>query len=207
MIGDAATDTPFGDRPRSDLESCIASARDGDKEALGQALESFRKYLLLVANKGLDPALRTKKGASDLVQESLLLAYRDFAYFRGRTKAEWQTWLKTILVNHLTSQRRQLASSNRRLREVAVSHESQLGWIDEAPTPGAELARREREAVVTAAVLRLSERHRRVVIEHYREKRTYEEIGRRMGIDAEAVRKLWTRALKKLREELGSTHE
>jgi RNA polymerase sigma factor (sigma-70 family) len=115
--------------------------------------------------------------------------------------------VQIILVNHLASQRRQHRSSTGRPREVAVPREALLGWIDESPMPGVELARREREAVLTAALLRLPEHYRQVVIEHYREERTYEEIGRRRGISTEAVRKLWVRALGKLREEVGSSHE
>ena len=33
---------------------------------------SFRDYLLLVANEEIDPVLRAKEGASDLVQETFL---------------------------------------------------------------------------------------------------------------------------------------
>jgi RNA polymerase sigma-70 factor (ECF subfamily) len=51
-------------------------------------LERFRSYLLLLARVRLDPMVRTKVGASDLVQQTLLEAHRDLAQFRGRTVAE-----------------------------------------------------------------------------------------------------------------------
>ena len=53
-------------------------ARAGDAEVLGRALESCREYLLLIAARGLDADLIAKGGASDLVQDTLLGAYRDF---------------------------------------------------------------------------------------------------------------------------------
>src|SRR5438876_46084 len=42
-----------------DATSVLASARTGSSEALGRALDTCRGYLLLVAERSLDPALRT----------------------------------------------------------------------------------------------------------------------------------------------------
>ena len=53
------------------------------------------------------------------------------------------------------------------------------------------------------ALLRLPEHYQEVVAWHQRERLTFEEIGRRRGISAEAARKLWMRALGRLRKELG----
>jgi RNA polymerase sigma-70 factor (ECF subfamily) len=48
----------------------LAEAPGGDMEALGQALEACRGYLLSIAQQELDPELWAKGGASDLVQET-----------------------------------------------------------------------------------------------------------------------------------------
>ena len=64
-----------------ELEAWIEAARHGDRDALGRALSSVRDYLLLVANERLEPALKAKGNASDLVQEtscSLSAALRSF---------------------------------------------------------------------------------------------------------------------------------
>ena len=66
----------------------LADARAGSREALGRALDACRGYLLLVAQGELAPDLRAKGGASDLVQETLLEAYRDFALFHGGSEGE-----------------------------------------------------------------------------------------------------------------------
>src|SRR5262245_15977187 len=44
----------------------LAAARDGSDAALGELLEGFRNYLLLVADRELPGDLRAKGGASDL---------------------------------------------------------------------------------------------------------------------------------------------
>src|SRR5438105_7704898 len=58
--------------PAPDAARRLAQARAGSREALGQALEACRRYLLRIAEDDLDPALRAKGGASDLVQQTFL---------------------------------------------------------------------------------------------------------------------------------------
>ena len=66
----------------------IQAARAGSREALGNALETYRNYLLLIAERELGDDLRAKGGASDLVQEAFLEAHKDFARFQGETEAD-----------------------------------------------------------------------------------------------------------------------
>jgi RNA polymerase sigma factor (sigma-70 family) len=95
--------------------------------------------------------------------------------------------------------------------EPLISKSMAFAWIGPCPasrdpTPSRELARREREAALLAALERLPGPYRDVVIWHHREQLAFEEIGRRRGISAEAARKLWARALARLRQELGREH-
>src|SRR5215831_501032 len=81
----------------------VIEARAGSRAALGEALESCRGYLLLVAQRELDPQLRAKGGASDLVQETFIDAHRDFAQFHGTTEAELLAWLRQVLLNKVSN--------------------------------------------------------------------------------------------------------
>ena len=65
--------------------------------------ERDRAYLLLLGNAQLDPRLRAKLGASDVVQETLLEAHRDAATFRGTTAAQRYAWLRQILARNLAN--------------------------------------------------------------------------------------------------------
>src|SRR5215469_6834670 len=76
----------------------LAGARGSD-EARGVLFERCRNYLLLVAERELDPGLRGKMGASDLVQQTFLDAERGFTGFRGQTERELLAWLQRILQN------------------------------------------------------------------------------------------------------------
>ncbi len=188
-----------------ELETWIESARCGNRDALGQALIAFRDYLLLVANEELGQALQAKAGASDLVQETFIRAQRGFDNYRGRSASEWRAWLRTILIRHLANERRQFETTRKRQihREVSLFAGPRFDSEDRDESPSRELARRERADALIEAVSRLPEHYREVVVWHHREKLGFEEIGRRRGISADAARKLWSRALLRLREELG----
>jgi RNA polymerase sigma-70 factor (ECF subfamily) len=192
-----------------ELELWIEAARRGDKHALGQALSFCRDYLLLVANDGLKPELRAKGNASDLVQETFLRAQRGIEGFRGHTASEWRGWLRSILVHNLAEERRRFAATAKRQLqcEVAIPEGVRLECAATTESPSTDLARREREADLIAALERLRPHHRDVVVWHHREQLTFEEIGRRLGISEEAARKVWTRALRSLRKELGPTYD
>ena len=99
----------------------LPEARAGSPEALGRLLEACRRYLLLVAERELDPALRPKGGASDLVQETFLEAQRDFAGFRGRSQPELRAWLRQILRNNLANFHRRFRDADKRRLDREVS--------------------------------------------------------------------------------------
>jgi RNA polymerase sigma-70 factor (ECF subfamily) len=190
----------------------IEGARAGDAEMLGHLLESCRDYLEAIAGRGLGRDLVPKVGASDLVQETLLGASRDFARFEGRSRDELLAWLRAILQNRLAVIRRHYRGTHKRrvTREVAAGDPTAGGpweaWRSAATPPGTHAERREGEAALRSALGRLSEDHRRVVVWHQYDGLTFEEIGQRLDRSAEAARKLWSRALTRLADELGPTH-
>src|SRR4051812_26573615 len=89
---------PLANAPLSGL---LVAARDGGPADVWSLLALYRDYLTRLAAARMPPGLRAKAGPSDLVQDTLLEAHRDFARFRGRTEAEWLGWLRRILVHNL----------------------------------------------------------------------------------------------------------
>jgi RNA polymerase sigma-70 factor (ECF subfamily) len=164
-----------------------------------------------MAIRGIGPGLATKAGASDLVQETFLAAQRRVSRFRGTTQGEWLAWLEAILTNQLANLRRSYLNTQKRRAEVAVSPEC-IAAVHEAPThtmtPASQhLRHQERDDAIEEALLRLPAHYRQVVLLHHDEGLTFEVIGIRMGISAEAVRKLWGRALVCLKQALGPDHD
>src|SRR5262245_44517134 len=171
MLGQGMVHLHSSDDLLPGLESWIEAARRGDREALGQALVSFRDYLLLVANEELEPDLRPKGGASDLVQETFFRAHRGFEDFRGRSAGEWRNWLRSILVRHLANERRRFQTTVKRQVQREVTTHGVVSGDGPAcdETPSRELARRERETDLIEAVSRLPDHYREVVIWRHRE--------------------------------------
>ena len=56
------------------VSSALIAAQAGSRDALGEALDGCRPYLLHLARQALGPALQAKGGASDLVQDTFLEA-------------------------------------------------------------------------------------------------------------------------------------
>src|SRR5262249_30323652 len=76
-------------------------------------LEAFRAYLRLLARLQVDPRLRRQLDPSDLVQQTMLTAYRSLAQFRGRSDGELAAWLRQILAHQMTHAVRDLTRLRR----------------------------------------------------------------------------------------------
>ena len=196
--------------PGGDAARWLAAARAGSREALGQVLETFRGYLLLIADREMDPELRAKGGASDLVQETFLEAQRDFGRFHGNSADELRAWLRRLLLNNVANFTRQYRERAKRQvgREIPLeaggsSHERGAGLAANTVSPsGAVLALEQAEALARA-LERLPADYRQVLAYRHDEQLTFEEIGQRMRRTANAARMLWLRAVERLQREMG----
>ncbi len=187
----------------------LAEARAGSKEALGQALEACRAYLYLIAQKELDPDLLAKGSASDLVQETFVEAQRDFAQFHGTTDEEWRAWLRRLLLNNVANFTRRYRTEKRQLgREVALdpggsSAERGGGLAADLPSPSGAALEHEQAERLRRALARLPDDYRQVIVLRYEENLAFEEVARRMNRSSAAARTLWSRAIRRLRQEMG----
>ena len=66
-----------------------------------ESLERFREYLKLLAHSQLDSLLARQIDASDVVQQTMLDAMDNVEQFRGRSEADFLSWLRQILANNL----------------------------------------------------------------------------------------------------------
>src|SRR5437879_3922921 len=98
------------DTPISEL---IRRCRQGDEAARAQLLGHYRPYLWLLAQAQLGRHLRAKCDPSDLVQQTLLEAHRDFGGFAGGHEGEFLAWLRQILAHNLYNETRRFATRQR----------------------------------------------------------------------------------------------
>jgi RNA polymerase sigma-70 factor (ECF subfamily) len=196
--------------PAEDIARWLPLARAGSREALGELFEAHRAYLLLVANRQLDPVLRAKGGASDLVQETFFEAQRDFAGFEGKSADELQAWLKQLLLHNLANFARSYRQTTKRAidREIPLELETPSGkeagqMPSDTPSPSGQAMAQEQTQMLQAVLQRLPEDYRQVITWRYQEGRSFAEIAERFQRSENAVRKLWFRAVERLEQELG----
>jgi RNA polymerase sigma-70 factor (ECF subfamily) len=182
-------------------------SREGDES--GPALERYRPYLLLLARMRLDPRLRGKLDASDVVQQTLLEAHQARGQFRG-TDGQEAAWLRQILARNLANAVRDLLRDKRDVRreqslEAAIEESSRRleGWLAaEQSSPSERAARHEQGVRLAAALAELPEAQREALTLHHLEGRPLEEIAYLVGRSREAVAGLIKRGLRQLRERL-----
>src|SRR5436305_5046457 len=129
-----------------DVDAWLAAARGGSEEALGQALQACRFYLLLIAERELDPGVRAKGGASDLVQQTFLEAQQDFGRFGGTSGQELRVWLRRLLLNNLANFERHYRQTAKRQSDreqplhAGDSARNGQSWLaGDTPTPSRQL--------------------------------------------------------------------
>jgi RNA polymerase sigma-70 factor (ECF subfamily) len=188
----------------------------GRAESLAGELDYFRDYLTLVARRELAPDLAAKVGASDLVQETFLAAGRDISQFAGGSPSDLRRWLEGILRHLLCNTRRRYRQTRKRRvdREVMVhggsgkTREDRVATVSVSMTsPSGRAMKEEREVALRAALLGLPEHYRQVIEWHHQERLSFDTIAERIGSSSEAARKIWGRALLRLRAELGPGYD
>jgi RNA polymerase sigma-70 factor (ECF subfamily) len=185
----------------------LARARNGEAGLLDDLFSQSRGYLGLVARAQIESWLRAKVDASDLVQESLLDAYRDFRGFRGTTEGEWLAWLRQIVthnaanfVRHYGTAAKRRANGEISLSKAGTGSGAQWDLADPGESPSQQIVRKEREWQVAEALQRLTEDHREVILLRNLERLPFEEVAKRMGRSRGAVQMLWMRALQELQK-------
>lgn len=194
----------------SDSEQLLAEARINPQEGLGRLLERHRSYLGLLARVQIGRRLQGKADSADLVQETFLEAHRHFAQFRGNTAREFDQWLRQILAARLAKLvRRFLGTKGRNVRleeelehQLARSSDNLAKALVATSSPSQNAVRRERALLLAQALERLPADYREVLVLRHIEEFTMPEVAQRMDRTLESVKKLWARALPRLREML-----
>jgi RNA polymerase sigma-70 factor (ECF subfamily) len=195
----------------SDVPSMISRARRGDNSTVGALLQLYRNYLLVLAATQLENRIQPRVSPSDVVQETMLRAHKNFGQFRGTTEPELLGWLRQILVNNLAKfvEQHMMAARRDVRREVSIER---LGAALEQSTvqlaallpadsksPSVAVQQREEAVVLADRLAQLPKSYREVLVLRNLQALPFEEVARRIGRSIGATRMLWLRAIEKLR--------
>jgi RNA polymerase sigma-70 factor, ECF subfamily len=170
----------------------------------------YRGYLKLAAAISVDPRLRDKFDASDIVQETLFEAVRDWDRHSGSSEEERLAWLRRMLANNLLDAVRRFRAEKRDIgRERSLEESVQatmcrLGDMlaGDTSTPSCRAMREERDLQIADAVAALPDAQREAVILQRWHGWSLSEIGDHLGKTPEAVAGLIFRAQRELHRSL-----
>lgn len=176
----------------------LRAARAGSREALGSLLDRYGEWLLALIRARLGPGLRREVGSRDVLQETLLAAFRDLEQFQGSGTATFRGWMAGIAVNKIRYQARYFRrlARDRRLRNSWYSGFDPAARQLHTQVSRIQLGRRAQrlERVLDG----LSAPHREVILLRQYEELSFREIGERMGRSEDAARMLLARAMAKV---------
>lgn len=190
-------------------QQLLNEALQGNRESLGRLLEEYRAYLMVLAQRYLDPRLRGRLDPADIVQVTFLEAQRDLPAFRGQFIEELLGWLRNILRNNISSaHQKHLYTLKRSAGRESVNQRLDNGpsltdLVPSETTSPSQRAMRDEAAVYLANCLQtLPETQREALRLRYVEGQSLKEISAQMDKSEMAVAGLLKRGLQALREKM-----
>jgi RNA polymerase sigma-70 factor (ECF subfamily) len=182
----------------------LEEVRAGRRPALDQLLVRHRPDLLQFVELRMDPKMRGRLDASDVVQDAQLEVYRRLADFLDRRPMPFHVWLRKTAYERLLMARRQHVEAAQRAvgRERRLPDRSSLLFarriLARGSTPSRSLARRELARRVHQVLAELPDSDREILVMRNLEERSYQEIACILDIEPAAARKRHGRALIRL---------
>lgn len=180
-------------------QELVSKAQKADREALEALFEKAYPDILQAARFRLGPELRKRMDTFDLAQAAYHDALKDLPRYRYKGKGSFVRWLLAILENKIRSQLQFFKRRRRDLRrEVPIPEGASISSTTRSPAT--KLVAEEDRARLEAAMDRLSEEHRNVIVSRYYLRLSWRDIGEQLGRSEEAAQMLCHRALAKLKQ-------
>jgi RNA polymerase sigma-70 factor (ECF subfamily) len=191
-----------GDRENTEEVRLVRLAASGDRTAFRQLIASNHRSISALVHR----LARNPEDVDDILQEVMLRAWKGLPNFRE--EARFSTWLYRIAVNTTFKWQRRNAESTRTVSISGLLEQDRLGepvasTLLPVSEPAVVLEETQRRERLLSAVSALPPKQRDVVMMHYFDGRTCEEIGAAVGCSVGTV---WSRlhyACKRLRTVLG----
>lgn len=199
--GNSATDT-------TDL---LERVRHGDRGALDSLLARHRVAIRWLVELRLDPKLRQRVDASDVVQETQAEAVRRIeAYLSDSQAMPFALWLRRIAYDRLLMLRRKHIGAGCRAatRELPLPDRSSMDLgrqvLARSQTPSEQLVQHELGERVRQAISALDEDDREIILMRNYEGLSNLEVAQVLDMDPPSASKRYGRALLRLRAALMS---
>jgi RNA polymerase sigma-70 factor (ECF subfamily) len=188
--------------------------RRGDLQALALAFEQNRDALQRMVAFRIDPRLRGRVSASDVVQGAYLEAAKRLAHFGERAELSPALWLRWVVSQHLIDLHRRQLARKRGGTEAVLSLDRGASWAAASSaalaellaareaSPSAILGGEERCAQLARALAALAPLDREILALRHFEELGNDEVAALLGLERSAASKRYVRALGRLRTAL-----
>lgn len=194
----------------NETEELLDRARLGEDAAVERLLQGHRDALRRIVELRLDPALRRRLDASDIVQDVLIEANRRLPDYLDKPAMPFRLWLRQMAKDRMIdAHRRHRVAARRSLdREqpaVAPAARDQstldlLGQLaDRELTPAAEATWQELKRRFEAAVAELDDQDREIVMMRHFEQLSNSEVALALDLTPPAASMRYLRAMRRLR--------
>lgn len=192
----------------SDTQQLLAAARDGDADARNQLLERHREALRRMVDLRMDPVLKRRLDASDIVQDVLVEANGRLADYLKASGMSFQLWLRHLARDRMIDVHRRHRVAARRSIDREQSMEgggdsSALNLVDlvrdREMTPAAAATHHELEQRFQRAIETLDETDREVVLMRHFEYMSNQETAEALELSQPAAAMRYLRAMRRLR--------
>ncbi len=168
----------------------------------------LRPWLQMIAEREMTGGLRGHVDASDIVQETLLKAWKGESQFAGSTLEQRLAWLRMIVKNTIRDHQRRLGADKRGAGRARTAVDTfspcDLGLsahaLAQEATGISELIAAEEALALMEAMKQLPLEQRRVIELRHFEGQSHSEIAARLNKTEPATRMLWVRALRTLQQ-------
>lgn len=172
-------------------DELIRQALAGHSQAYGELVHRYQDRLY----SAMLHVVGSHDEAEDVVQDSFVQAYVKLDTFQGNSR--FFTWLYRIAFNNALSRRR------RRRTDMSIEQSREVSGgepEDRQESPDEPLLRSERITMVKAAMQRLTEEHRHILVLREMQDMAYEDIATILNINIGTVRSRLSRARNQLHD-------
>ena len=174
----------------------------GDEAALSELVERELPWLRQHVERRLGEFLGQRGEASDYLHDALLDFLRDGPRFQVRDESQLRALLGQVIENTLRDKHDWFRAKRRSLRPtVDLPGDSVLDLQSgalQSSTPSRAADRDERRAWVRLALELLEPEDRKLILARDYEERSFGEIGAELGLQPDAARMRWNRAVARL---------
>jgi RNA polymerase sigma-70 factor (ECF subfamily) len=189
----------------AETQELLIGVRAGKRRAFEDLFDRHRERLHQAIQLRLDPRMRARIDASDVVQEAQLEAFRRLDDYLERQPMPFGLWLRKMAQERLSNERRRHLQAKKRSVDREQPFPEQSSMMIAAPflQPGvsasSRYAKREYGRLVAEAVMQLDEVDREILLMRNVEGLSHRDIAQILDVSYDSVRQRYGRALVKLR--------